>query len=102
MTMIWLWKEKLNYNVLLSLKKKGFFNIVDYNKIYPSGSSVARTYGLPKMHKLNSNNDKLKLRPIISSINTYNYELSRFLAKLLDPCINKSYVAKDTFSFVET
>ena len=85
---------------LLSLKKKGFFNISDYDKIYPSGSTVARAYGLPKMHKLNSSNDKLKLRPIISSINTYNYELSSFLAKLLDPCINKKYCAQDTFSFV--
>ena len=85
---------------LLSLKKKGFFDKNDYDKIYPSGSSIARAYGLPKMHKLNSSNDKLKLRPIISSINTYNYELSCFLAKLLDPCINKKYCAQDTFSFV--
>ena len=68
--------------------------------MYPSGSSVARAYGLPKMHKIKSDTDKLKLRPIISSIKTYNYELSSFLGKLLSPCINKDYSADDTFTFV--
>ena len=87
---------------LLSLKKKGFFTPTDYEKIYPSGSSVARAYGLPKIHKLKSSSDKLKLRPIISSLKTYNYELSSFLAKLLEPCINKRYCAHDTFSFVSS
>ena len=86
---------------LLSLKKKGFFTPTQYEKIYPSGSSVARAYGLPKIHKLKSKSDKLKVRPIVSSLKTYNYELSSFLAKLLEPCINKRYCAHDTFSFVK-
>ena len=46
---------------------------------------------------MKSKSDKLKVRPIVSSINTYNYDLSRFLADLLLPFINKDYCAEDTF-----
>ena len=85
---------------LLKLKKKGFFTNSEYENVYPQGSSVARIYGLPKMHQLKTDNDELKLRPIISCINTYNYNLSSFLAKLLNPLIPKEYCAQDTFSFI--
>ena len=84
---------------LLQLKKKGFLIKTEYDKVYPSGSSVARTYGLPKMHKIKSESDRLKLRPVVSSFKTYNYELPSFLGKLLSPCINKDYSADDTFTF---
>ena len=57
---------------LLKLKKKDFFNDVEYTKVYPQGSSVARIYGLPKLHKLKSANDQLKVRPIVSCINSLN------------------------------
>ena len=83
---------------LLQLKKKGFFTKAEYDKVYPSGSSVARAYGLPKMHKIKSESDRLKLRHIVSSIKTYNYELSSFLGKLSSPCIYKDYSADDTFT----
>ena len=85
---------------LLKLKKKEFFNDVEYTKVYPQGSSVARIYGLPKLHKLKSANDKLKVRPIVSCINSYNYGLSGYLAKLLNPLIPKDHCADDTFSFL--
>ena len=86
---------------LLKLKKGGLFNGNEYEKIYPTGSNIARLYGLPKTHKLNSVNDKLTLRPIISSIGTYNYHLSDYLSKKLSPHIPCQYTAKDTFTFVD-
>ena len=86
---------------LRKLKKEGFFSDVEYAKVYPGGSSVARIYGLPKMHKLVNENDKLKLRPIVSCINAYNYELSSYLAKMLTPLIPMDYCAKDTFTFIK-
>ena len=72
-----------------------------YSKIYPTGSNSARIYGLPKLHKLKSVSDVLKLRPIVSSIGTYNYNLSKFLANKLTDYIDYQHCAKDTFSFVE-
>ena len=45
--------------------------------------------------------DDFSLRPIISSIGTYNYNLAKFLTELLDPVISKEHCAKDSFSFCE-
>ena len=52
------------------------------------------------MHKLTTAQDELKLRPIVSCINAYNYKLSSFLANLLTPLIPKDYSAQDTFTFI--
>ena len=40
-------------------------------------------------------------RPILSSIGIYNYQLAKFLVKLLDDVIPNDYSTNDTFSFVE-
>ena len=66
----------------------------------PSGSAPARIYGTPKMHKFSSINSYPKLRPIFSSIATFNYNLARFLYDLLPPLVPNDYSCKDTFSFV--
>jgi len=58
---------------LRELGKKGKSDKDTYNSIYPSGSQLALIYGLPKMHKINSPNKFSSFRPIVSSINTYNY-----------------------------
>ena len=39
---------------LSKLKQKNFFNKIEYDKLYASGSAPARTYGTPKMHKFSS------------------------------------------------
>ena len=39
-------------------------------------------------------------RPIVSSIGTYNYNLSKYLCRLLTPHIPSEHCAMDTFSFV--
>ena len=67
--------------------------------MYPSGSSPARIYGTPKMHKFSSSDSFPKLRPIVSSIGTFNYNLARFLCDLLSPLVPNDYSCKDTFSF---
>ena len=68
--------------------------------MYPSGSAPARIYGTPKMHKFSSSDSFLKLRLIVSSIGTFNYNLARFLCDLLSPLVPNDYSCKDTFSFV--
>ena len=85
---------------LRKLKQKNFFNEIEYDKLYPSGSAPARIYGTPKMHKFSSSDSFPKLRPIVSSIGTFNYNLARFLCDLLSPLVPNDYSCKDTFSFV--
>ena len=103
--------EKLNKNPTLKreaslqrflrkLKQKNFFNEIEYDKLHPSGSAPARIYGTPKMHKFSSSDSFPKLRPIVSSIGTFNYKLARFLCDLLSPLIPNDYSCKGTFSFV--
>ena len=82
------------------MKQKNFFNEIEYDKLYPSGSAPARIYGTPKMHKFSSSDSFPKLRPIVSSIGTFNYNLARFLCDLLSPLVPNDYSCKDTFSFV--
>ena len=85
---------------LRKLKQKNFFNEIEYDKLYPSGSAPARIYGTPKMHKFSSTDSFPKLRPIVSSIGTFNYNLARFPCDLFSSLVPNDYSCKDTFSFV--
>ena len=92
---------KLYYNVFLrKLKQKNFFHETEYDKLYPSGFAPARVYDTPKMHKFSSSDSFPKLRPNVSSIGTFNYNLAHFLCDLLSPLVPNDYSCKDTFSFV--
>ena len=68
--------------------------------MYPSGSALPRVYGTPKMLKFSSSDSFLKLRPIVSSTGTFNYNLACFLCDLITPLVPNNYSCKDTFSFV--
>ena len=70
---------------LRKLKQKNIFNEIEYDKLYPSGSPLARIYCTPKLHKFSSSDSFPKLRQIVSSIGTFNYNLARFLCDLLSP-----------------
>ena len=85
---------------LRKLKQKNFFNEIEYDKLYPSGSAPARMYGTPKMHKFSSSDSFPKLRPIVSAIGVFNYTLARFICDLISPLVLNDYSCKDTFSVV--
>ena len=68
--------------------------------MYPSSSAPACIYGTPKIHKFSSSNSFPKHRRIVSSIDTFDYNLSRFFCDLLSPLVSIDYSCKDTFSFV--
>ena len=68
--------------------------------MYRSGSAPARIYGTPKMHKFSPSYTFPKLRPTVSSMGTFNYDLASFLCDLLSPIAPDDYSCKDTFSFV--
>jgi hypothetical protein len=48
-----------------------------------------KMYGLPKVHKISDENPEVKLRPIVSCINSPTYDLSKFLADILTKSIDK-------------
>ena len=85
---------------LHQLKPNNFLNGNEYDKLYPSGSTPARIYGTPKMHKFSSSDFCPKFRPIVSSKGTFNYNLTRFLCDLLSPLVPNDYSCKSTFYFV--
>ena len=93
-------EEQLQH-FLRKLKNKKFFTKEIYDKIYSSGSKPASIYSLPKIHKLNVQRNNLSLRPIVSSICTYNYHLCKFHTDLLDPIIPTSHCTKDSLTFCE-
>ena len=84
---------------LRKLKQKKI-NEIEYDKLYPSGFAPARVYGTPKMQKVSSADSFPKLRPIVSSVGTFNYNLARFVCDLLSPVVPNDCSCKDTFSFV--
>ena len=53
------------------------------------------------MHKIQSSNRVPPLRPIVSSVNIFNYQLAKYLCNLLQPHLPSTYSTSDTFSFVE-
>ena len=86
---------------LRNLKNNGKIEKEIYSQIYPTGSQPARIYGLPKMHKIQSPNVVPPFRPIVSSLNTYNFQLAKFLCNLLQPHLPSTYTVSDSFLFVQ-
>ena len=70
---------------LLSLKRTGSLSEAVYNKIRPRHNQPPRIYGLPRIHKAD-----VPLRPIVSCLNTFAYDLSAYLANILSPLTGKS------------
>ena len=93
------WSSKLHYNVFyVSWNKKTFLtklNMISYILLV---LLVLVSMVLLIMHKFSSSDSFPK--PIVSSIGTFNYSLSRFLWDLLSPLVPNDYSCKDTFSFV--
>ena len=52
------------------------------------------------MHKFSPRDTFPKLRPIVSSIGTFDNDLSRFLCDLLSPIVLDDYSCKHNFSYV--
>ena len=79
-----MYKNKL-ISILKSIKAEGGINKVTFRRLYPSGPSSPKVYGLPKVHK-----QGMPLRPIVSSIGAVTYESAKELSKILKPLVGKS------------
>jgi len=84
---------------MLEMRKLRNEKIIDdatLHKILPSGSSSGVLYGLPKVHKASR-----PFRPIVSSVNIYNYNLASYLVGVLQPILINQHSVKDSFSFAD-
>ena len=81
------------------MRQINFFNEIEYDTLYPSGSAPVRIYGAPKIQNFSSRDSFPKLSLITSSIGTFNYNLARFLYDLLLSLVTNDYSCRDTFSF---
>jgi len=92
-------RENRLQNYLRTIKNKDRMQVITeevYKRILPCGSKAGVLYGLPKIHKKEN-----PLRPIISAVKTYNYDLAKYLVKILTPLIKgNAQVIKDTYDFV--
>ncbi|XP_037791227.1 uncharacterized protein LOC119586540 [Penaeus monodon] len=73
---------------------KSSINENTYNFLSTSGSRPGLLYGLPKVHKPN-----IPLRPIISSIGTFNYNTAKFLVPIISPLTANQYTIENSTSF---
>ena len=83
---------------LMKLLKQNKISKATYEAVRPSGSLRPRLYGLPKVHK-----DGTPLRPILSMIGSPQHQLSRWLATLLQPVLERysGNCVVDSFAFAE-
>ena len=77
---------------LRNIKKHGKVDKEIYSTICPSGSQPVHNYGLPKMRKIQPFNAVPPLRPIVSSVKTFNCQLAKYFLLLF-------YIYKYLYSF---
>ena len=68
-----------------------------YKKVYPTGASAPKFYGLPKIHK-----EDVPPRPIVSSIGSVTYGVAKELSRILKSLVGNSiYHVNNSKEFAE-
>ena len=90
------YKNKL-ISQLKTINTEGGINEVIYRRLYSTGASLPKFYGLPKVHKTG-----MPLRPIVSSTGAVTYERSKELSRILKPLVGKSpYQVQNNQEFIQ-
>ena len=91
--------EKSLSKVLSRIKQNGFIDSTTFERVRPTGTSIPRLYGLPKVHK-----QGVPLRPILDMTNSPYHGLAKWLVALLSPIRREiaTHSLKDTFHFVNS
>ena len=89
-------REDSLISYLRKLKKDKIIDDATFHTILPCGSTPGVLYGLPKIHK-----PGCPFRPIVSSVNTYNYNLASDLVRILQLISTNQFTIKDSFSFAD-
>ena len=75
---------------------KEYISKDDFDFIQTSGSQPGKLYGLCKAHK-----PDFPFRPVVSMINTTEYNLAKYLDKIIKPHINSDYMLSSTSNFLD-
>ena len=67
-----------------------------YHNIYPQGGMPGKLYGTAKVHKAS-----IPLRPVVSMINTPQYDLSKYLDNVLRPYLQNQHTVSSAFQLTE-
>ena len=67
-------------NILRRIQTESGIEDTTYRRMYPTGASSHKLYGLPKIHKENN-----PLRPIVLSRGSVAYGVAKELARILTP-----------------
>ena len=86
-------EKSLQY--FLRINVKSHIDKSVYDVIHPNGTQPGAIYGLAKIHKANT-----PLRPVISMVNTPQYELGKYLDKVIKKVIPDKYMLKSTDDFL--
>ena len=78
------------------LKDSGTISEANYQSLYSTGGSYGILYGLPKIHK-----EGCPLRPILTSYDTPNYKIAKFLVPLLEPLTSNQYTLPNSYKSKE-
>ena len=73
-----------------------YFPEEDRKRLMESGTQPGKLYGLCKVHK-----DNYPMRPVVSMINTPEYNLSKYLDAYIKPNIPKRYMLNSTNEFLD-
>ena len=89
------YKNKL-ITLLKKIKTEGGMDDATYRRLYPTGASPPKFYGLPKVHK-----SGMPLRPIVSSIGSLTYDTSKELSRILKPLVGRSHHVQNNQEFLK-
>ena len=90
-------KNKL-ISLLKTIKSQGGMNDNLYRRLYPTGASSPKWYGLPKVHK-----EGMPLSPIVSSVGSVAYETSKELSRILKPLVGRTeHHVKNSKDFIDS
>ena len=85
-------------NSIVRFKKKNvkpYMQLDTFSNLVPSGSQPGKIYGLAKVHK-----EGAPLRPVVSMIKTAEYNLAKYLVKIINDVMPTTYMLSSTRSFV--
>jgi len=88
--------KEASINRFLNENVRGHVSPETFHRLTASGSQPGKIYGLCKVHK-----QGYPLRPVVSMTDTAEYELARYLNRIIKPCIPDLFMLNSTAAFID-